>query len=128
MFLLIFLLAGCNTTSDVSVRRLDENKLQVDEIENILESDNSIEKANMIVLDDEIFIAVQMKPWLKLKKSKQEKKILKKLKKVKSVEKITVSNDFKLYWESKKLMKKDVTEKEAKKEIAHLKKLKKEET
>ena len=56
------------------------------------------------------------------------KKILKKIKKVKSVEKITVSNDFKLYWESEKLMKKDVTKKEAKKEIAHLKKLKKEET
>lgn len=122
------LLVGCGSKQEVNVKVLENDTIALDEIKKIVKEDETIQKANVIAVNEELLVAVQMKPWLKYKKAKQEKALKKKMEKLMDKKHLTVSNDFKLFWESGRLIKKDLTEKELLKKIKWLKKIKLEET
>lgn len=97
------------------------------EIQKLLEEAKEIEEANVVFMQNELFVAMQLKPFDKWKKQKYEKDWKKKLEKKFPDETVHVSTDFKLFWESTKLMDEKNHEKVLEK-IQKLKKLAKEET
>ena len=96
-------------------------------VEATLKQEKDIEHANIIFIEDKILVAMQVKPWLRYKKKKIEKKVEEDLKKEFPNEDLIVSTDFKLHWESTKLIDQNDKEK-LKDEVDQLKKLSKEET
>lgn len=123
----IFLLAGCGDREKIMMYPGNNDEDQQKKIEQLIEEDAAIEEANVLLLEKELFVALQLKPLKKWNKQKIEKKWKKKLEQQFSNREVLVSTDFKLFWESTKLM----DEKDQQKvlqELKELKKLAKEET
>jgi len=124
--LLFMFLTGCNDDQ----KTLEVNDIGGEESEKvkiIMENEEEIYSGRAIFVEDQLLVAVQAKPWLDYKKTKIEKNLKKKLEESFPEYDITVSSDYKLYWEAQKLLKEDDGEK-LKKKVEKLKKLKKEET
>lgn len=124
---LLLLLAGCNDREKVVTYSMTDNVQNQQEVENLLEEDSAIEQANLLVIEDELFVAMQLKPLEKWNREKIEKDWKKKLEQQFSDSTVNVSADFKMFWESTKLMQ-EKDQKKILKELHHLKKLAKEET
>ena len=124
IFLSVFLL-GCNDEKTLEVN--NANGEEVKEVAAIIKNEDEINSGRAIFVEDQLLVAVQAKPWLDYKKTKIEKNLKKKLEESFPEYDITVSSDFKLYWEAQKLIKEEDSEK-VKKKFKKLKKLKKEET
>lgn len=120
-------LVGCNEEAKVERKQISNSGDELAKIEQLLIKEKAIDKATIIAIEDEFMVAIQLKPWLKYKKSSVESDLKKKLEKIVPKEKIAVSSDFKMYHESKKLIKKEDTKK-AKKDLEKMKKLMEEET
>ncbi|MGN7477109.1 YhcN/YlaJ family sporulation lipoprotein [Solibacillus silvestris] len=124
---LLLLLAGCNEREKVSTYSMTDNEQHQHEVEQLFEKDPEVEQANIVVIENELFVAMQLKPMKKWNRKKIEERWQKKLEKQFSDSTVNVSADFKMFWESSKLM----DEKDQHKmlqELQHLKKLSKEET
>lgn len=123
----VLLLVGCGEREKISVYQSvnDENNKQ--EIQRLLEEANEIDEANVIFLKDELVVAMQVKPWEKWRRKKVEDRWEKKLEEEFANLKVTVSSDFKLFWETSKIMK-ESDQQTVHDEIQSLKKLAKEET
>lgn len=120
-------LVGCNEEAKVEQKQVSHSGNELAEIEQLLIKEKAIDKAAVIAVEDEFMVAIQLKPWLNYKKRSLESDLKKKLEKIVPKKKLAVSTDFKLYHESKKLLKqKDA--KEAKKDLEKMKKLMEEET
>lgn len=79
LFLLV-LMAGCSEQEQVETyTNTNDDKLQ-SEIAQLFKDDDQIEHANILLVDNEIFVALQLKPFAKWKKQKIEEKWQKKLK------------------------------------------------
>ena len=124
---LLLLIAGCNDREKVETYALTDNAENQQEVEKLLKEDDAIEQANLLVFDDELFVAMQLKPFKKWNREKIEKDLKKKLEDKFSDSKVNVSADFKMFWESTKLMEEN-DQKKMLKELHELKKLAKEET
>lgn len=121
-------LAGCGDTEEkLSTFYATYDDEKASKIEAILEQEKDIEHANIIFIEDKILVAMQVKPWLRYKKKKIEKRVEEDLKKEFPSSDLIVSTDFKLHWESQKLIDKNDKEK-LNDEVDKLKKLSKEET
>ena len=121
-------LVGCGDTKEkLSTFYATYDDEKSNKIEAILEQEKDIEHANVIFIEDKILVAMQVKPWLRYKKKKIEKKVEEDLKKEFPTSDLIVSSDFKLHWESTKLIDKNDKEK-LNDEVDQLKKLSKEET
>lgn len=121
----MLLLAACTQNEKFAV--YDEQSDKTKEIKQQLEKTKEVDKANIVVTDDDILIAIQVKPWISFKERKVDKKIQDQLKKDMPQYDILVSSDFKLYWETSKL----IGEKDRQivnQKVKDLKKLAKEET
>lgn len=121
----VLLLAACTENEKITV--YDEQSEKTKEIKHLLENSKEVDKANIVVIDDEILVAIQVKPWLSFKEQKTEKEIQEQLKKEMPHYDILVSSDFKLYWETSKI----IEEKDyqtVNQKVKDLKKLAKEET
>lgn len=126
LFLLV-LMAGCSEQEQVETyTNTNDDKLQ-SEIAQLFKDDDQIEHANILLVDNEIFVALQLKPFAKWKKQKIEEKWQKKIEKQFKEKAVLVSTDFKLYWESSKLLE-EKSQQKVQKKLEHLKKLAKEET
>jgi len=110
------LLMGCNDEKTLEVNNLGGE--EAEEVKAIMENEESIYSGRAIFVEDQLMVAVQAKPWLDYKK---------KLKESFPEYDITVSSDYKLYWEAQKLLDEEDSEK-VKEKVEKLKKLKKEET
>jgi major membrane immunogen (membrane-anchored lipoprotein) len=123
------LLAGCGNTDEKKLMTFyatyDGEKEK--KIEEMLDKQKDIEHANVILIDDKLLVAMQVKPWKKYKKKSIEKKVEDELKKDYPNLQLIVSADFKLHWESKKLIEKNET-KNLSEKLEDLRKLAKEET
>ncbi|MFC5543184.1 MAG: hypothetical protein C0P75_000755 [Bacilli bacterium] len=119
------LLMGCNDEKTLEVNNLGGE--EAEEVKAIMENEESIYSGRAIFVEDQLMVAVQAKPWLDYKKTKIEKNLKKKLKESFPEYDITVSSDYKLYWEAQKLLDEEDSEK-VKEKVEKLKKLKKEET
>lgn len=124
---LILLLAGCNDREKVLTYAMTDNVQNQQEVEKLLEADSAIEQANILVIEDELFVAMQLKPMEKWNRQKIEQDWQKKLEKQFSDSTVNVSADFKMFWESTKLME-EKDQQKMMKELSQLKKLAKEET
>lgn len=121
-------LAGCgNTGEKLSTFYATYDDEKASKIEDVLQQEKDIEHANIIFIEDKILVAMQVKPWLRYKKQKIEKKVEEDLKRKFPDADLIVSTDFKLHWESEKLIEENDKEKLSD-EIDQLKKLAKEET
>ncbi|AWE06464.1 hypothetical protein DCE79_03270 [Lysinibacillus sp. 2017] len=123
----VLLLVGCNDQEKVVMYPETNDEQMSKEIQKLLEEAKEIEEANVVFMQNELFVAMQLKPFDKWKKQKYEKDWKKKLEKKFPDETVHVSTDFKLFWESTKLMDEKNHEKVLEK-IQKLKKLAKEET
>ena len=123
---MILLLTACGAEQKVSTYTAASDPEKQQEIQKMLEGAKEIESANIIILNDEVLVAMQVKPWKGWVKEKIEKKWQKKIEKAYPNLQVDVSTDFKLHWESLKLLEEQDSQKVAKK-MKKLKKLAKEE-
>lgn len=120
------ILVGCNQ-EERTIEVNEMNETDANEVKQIMENYEEIYGGRAIIVDDQLLVAVQSKPWLDYKKTKIEKNLKKKLEEILPEYDITVSSDYKLYWEAQKLLDEEDSEK-VKEKVEKLKKLKKEET
>lgn len=118
-------LVGCNDEKTIEVNEMNET--DASEVKGIIENYKDIYGGRAIFVDDQLLVAVQSKPWLDYRKTKLEKKLKNELEERFPNYDVTVSADFKLYFEAEKLLDEEDEEKVAKK-VEKLKKLKEEET
>jgi hypothetical protein len=123
----ILLLAGCGEREKVMMYPNEGDEQQAKKIQQILEDADEVDQANVLFLQNELFVSLQLKPFDKWNKRKHEEKWKKKLEKNFPNETVHVSTDFKLFWESTKLME-EKDQQKVMDELQELKKLAKEET
>ena len=123
----ILLLAGCGEREKVMMYPNEGDEQKAKEIQQLIEKADEVDQANVLLLQNELFVSLQLKPFDKWKKQKHEKKWKEKLEKRFPNETVHVSTDYKLFWESKKLMEEKNQQKVLDK-LHKLKKLAKEET
>ena len=124
---LLFFLTACGDEVVIQTNELQKNTEIQQEIERKLKEDDAITRANIISVNDEWLISYQMKPLDKWDKRKHLNALKKSIEKIDSSQNSSISNDYKLFIESKKLL--DVRdEKKVKKKLKELKKLMEEET
>ena len=124
---LVLILTGCGDREKVMTYSKTDNTQHQHEVEKLFEKDSEIEQVNIVVIENELFVAMQLKPLKKWNRQKIEDRWKKKLEKQFSGSTVNVSADFKMFWESTKLME-EKKKKKMLKELQHLKKLAKEET
>lgn len=125
LFLSIFLF-GCNE-EEKTIEVNNASGEEVEEVTTVIENKDEIYSGRAIFVEDQLLVAVQAKPWLDYKKTKIEKDLKEQLNERFPNYEITVSADYKLYWEAQKLLTEEDTEK-VKEKVEKLKKLSKEET
>ncbi len=104
------LLVGCSSPDEkITTFYATYDGEKEKQIEKTLEKQKDIEHANVIFIDDQLLVAMQVKPWKKYKKKSIEKKVEEELKKEYPNLQLIVSADFKLHWESAKLIEKNET-------------------
>lgn len=124
---LLLLIAGCSEEGQVETyKNTNDDKLQ-SEVAQLFKDDDQIEQANILLVENEIFVALQLKPFTKWKKQEIEEKWQKKIEKQFKEKAVLVSTDFKLYWESSKLLE-EKSQQKVQQKLEDLKKLAKEET
>ncbi|MBD8035647.1 YhcN/YlaJ family sporulation lipoprotein [Solibacillus sp. A46] len=124
---LVLILTGCGDREKVMTYSKTDNTQHQHEVEKLFEKDSDIEQVNIVVIENEIFVAMQLKPLKKWNRQKIEDRWQKKLEKQYEGSTVNVSADFKMFWESSKLME-EKNQKKMMEELKHLKKLAKEET
>lgn len=124
---LVLILTGCGDREKVMTYSKTDNTQHQQEVEKLFEKDSDIEQVNIVVIENEIFVAMQLKPLKKWNRQKIEDRWQKKLEKQYEGTTVNVSADFKMFWESSKLME-EKNQKKMMEELQHLKKLAKEET
>lgn len=129
LFSLIFatlFITGCSGEKKVQINN-DMNDEQNEMVNQVIEDTNEVHSAIAVFAEDQLLVAVQAKPWLDYKKRKIEKELKKELEKKFPNLKVAVSADYKLYWESQKLLDEE-DDKKVTKQVEKLKKLAREET
>lgn len=124
---LILILTGCGDREKVVTYSKTDKTQHQHEVEKLFEKDSEIEQVNIVVIENELFVAMQLKPLKKWNRQKIEDRWQKKLEKQFAGSTVNVSADFKMFWESTKLME-EKDQKKMLEELQHLKKLSKEET
>lgn len=80
-----------------------------------------------IFVEDELLVAIQVKPWLGFKERKVEKRLQKEIEEKYPDLNVVVSTDYKMHWETQKLLEEE-DQKKVSEKVDKLKKLAKEET
>ncbi len=125
--LLLLLLAGCNERDQVETyTNTNDTQLQ-NEVAQLFKQEDNIERVNILLVENELFVAMQLKPFSKWNKQKIEKKWQQKIEQQFEQQTVLVSTDFKLYWETSKLLE-EKSQQKVQQKLQHLKKLSKEET
>ena len=124
---LLFFLTACGNEVVIQSNEQQNNETIQQKIEKKIKEDDSITKANIISVNDEWLISYEMKPLEKWRKQKHLKSLKKSIEEIDPSQNYTISNDYKLFIESEKLLKKQ-DDKKIKKRMKELKKLMEEET
>ena len=124
---LLFFLTACGDEVVIQSNEQQDNATIQQKIEQKIKEDEAITRANIISVNDEWLISYEMKPLEKWRKQKHLKALKKSIEEIDSSQKFIISNDYKLFIESEKLLKKQNDE-EIKKRMKELKKLMEEET
>lgn len=127
IFFIPIFLFGCSNEKTIKVLDMSEDEEKRIEVEEMMKNTEEVYNGTAILVDEELLVAIQVKPWLGYKEQKVEKKLQKQLEEQYPNLKILVSSDFKMYWESQKLLE-EKDQQKVNKEVKSLKKLAKEET
>lgn len=126
LFFTALLIAGCSGEKTIEVND-SRNSEQSEMVKEVIRDTNEVHSGAAVLAEDQLLVAVQAKPWLDFKKRKIEKSMQKQLEEKFTDLKVLVSTDYKLYWETKKLLH-ETDEQKVIDEVKKLKKLAKEET
>ena len=126
LFLLFILsiLSGCGDKEKFVVYGFSQNE---EKIEAALKEEEYIDRSTVIQQEDKMLVTVQIKPWDKWKTAKLEKKLQKKFDELYPDTDVTVSADYKLFYEANKIKKEGLSGEEITDRIKDLQKLAKEE-
>lgn len=124
--ILLLLLVGCSGEQTANVRFHTDFLSDQEAIKKIVKDEKKIVNANVIGTEQWVLVTYEVLPQYRIQKSKIETDLTKKLKKEFPEGNFLVSGDFKIYYESKKIL--DEDEKKVKKSIIKLKNLYEEET
>lgn len=128
MLLLIPLfLIGCSNEQTIQVSGIATDDEEKAGIEDVIRSDKDVYMGTAIMVEDELLIAIQVKPWLGFKEQKVEKRLQKEIEEKYPDLNVLVSSDYKMHWETQKLLE-EQDEKKVTDELKKLKELAKEET
>ena len=120
----ISILSGCAEKEKFIVYGSTQNEEQ---LESALKEEEYIDKSTVIQQDDKMLVTVQIKPWNKWSTKKLEKKLQKKFDELYPEKDVTVSADYKIYYEANKVKREGLQDKQITDKIDELKKLAKEE-
>ncbi|MCP1143828.1 YhcN/YlaJ family sporulation lipoprotein [Lysinibacillus endophyticus] len=126
LFCIPFFLFGCSGEQTVEVNNTVNNETDVG-VREVINNSNEVYAGNAIFVDNQLLVAVQAKPWLDYKKKKIEKNLKKQIEEKFPDLEVFVSADYKLFWETQKLLEEE-DEKKISDEVEKLKDLAKEET
>ncbi len=124
---LLFFLTACGDEVVIQSNEQQQNTTTQQEIEKKIKEDDAITRANIVSVNDEWLISYEMKPFEKWGKQKHLKSLKKSIEKIDPSQNFIISNDYKLFIESEKLLE-EKDDKEIKKRMKELKKLMEEET
>lgn len=124
LILSISILSGCTDKEKFIVYGSSQNE---EKLESALKAEDYIEKSTVIQQDDKMLVTVQIKPWDKWNTAKLEKKLQKMFDELYPEKEVTVSADYKIFYEANKVKKEELKDDEITDKIKELIKLAKEE-
>lgn len=127
LFLIPLFLIGCSNEQTIQVSGIAADEEERVGIEDMIRSDEDVYMGTAIMVEDELLIAIQVKPWLGFKEQKVEKRLQKEIEEKYPDLNVLVSSDYKMHWETQKLLE-EQDEKKVTDEVKKLKALAKEET
>ena len=127
LFLIPLFLIGCSNEQTIQVSGIATDDEEKAGIEDVIRSDKDVYMGTAIMVEDELLIAIQVKPWLGFKEQKVEKRLQKEIEEKYPDLNVLVSSDYKMHWETQKLLE-EQDEKKVTDELKKLKELAKEET
>ncbi|HWK22459.1 MAG TPA: YhcN/YlaJ family sporulation lipoprotein [Ureibacillus sp.] len=127
LFLIPLFLIGCSNEQTIEVSGIAADEGTKVEIEDMIRNTEEVQTGTAILVDDELLVAIQVNPLLGYKEQKIEKRLQKEIEEKYPDLDVLVSSDFKMHWETQKLLKED-DEKKVTDEMKKLKSLAKEET
>lgn len=127
LFLIPFFLIGCSNEQTIQILNEsgDEEKRAV--VEEMIKNTEEVYTGTAIFVEDELLVAIQVKPWLGFKERKVEKRLQKEIEEKYPDLNVVVSTDYKMHWETQKLLEEE-DQKKVSEKVDKLKKLAKEET
>ncbi|MCM3386551.1 hypothetical protein LG296_05245 [Ureibacillus chungkukjangi] len=120
-------LIGCSSEQTIQVSGITTDEEKRAEIESLIRDKKDVYTGTAIMVQDEVLIAIQVNPWLGFKEQKVEKELQKEIEEKYPDMNVLVSSDFKMHWETQKLLEEE-DEKKVTDEVKKLKDLAKEET
>ena len=127
ILLIPLFLIGCSNEPTIQVSGIAADEAKRSEIENLIRDTEDVYTGTAIMVEDDLLVAIQVNPWLGFKEQKVEKRLQKEIEETYPDMNVLVSSDFKMHWETQKLLEED-DEKKATDEVKKLKDLAKEET
>lgn len=127
LFLSPLFLIGCSNEQTIQVSGISTDEGKRVEIEDMIRESQEVYSGTAIMVDNELLVAIQVKPWLGFKEQKVEKKLQKVIEEKYPDLNVLVSSDYKMHWETQKLLEEE-DNKKVTEEVKKLKDLAKEET
>ncbi len=127
LLLLPLFLIGCSNEKTIQVSGIATDEEEKAGIEEMMQDTEDLYAGTAIMVEDDLLIAIQVKPWLGFKEQKVEKKLQKDIEEKYPDLNVLVSSDYKMHWETQKLIE-EQDEKKVTDELKKLKELAKEET
>lgn len=127
MIMFCIVLVGCSEKIDkFTVVNPYSSDSELTKLKNELQQEKHVERAIAIFAGEQLLVSVQLNPWRKWQRESIESKLQKKYAKQYSQYDVLVSTDYKIYFESSKLV--NAEGKKLNKEVKQLKELAREET
>ena len=120
-------LIGCSSEQTIQVSGIATDEEKRAGIESLIREKKDVYTGTAIMADDEVLIAIQVNPWVGFKEQKVEKELQKEIEEKYPDMNVLVSSDFKMHWETQKLLEEE-DEKKVTDKVKKLKDLAKEET
>ncbi|MFP3918307.1 hypothetical protein U5N28_10910 [Lysinibacillus telephonicus] len=127
LFLIPFFLIGCSNEQTIQILNESGDEEKRAEVEEMIKNTEEVYTGTAIFVEDELLVAIQVKPWLGFKERKVEKRLQKEIEEKYPDLNVVVSTDYKMHWETQKLLEEE-DQKKVSEKVDKLKKLAKEET
>ena len=127
LFLIPFFLIGCSNEQTIQILNESGDEEKRAEVEEMIKNTEEVYTGTAIFVEDELLVAIQVKPWLGFKERKVEKRLQKEIEEKYPDLNVVVSTDYKMHWESQKLLEEE-DQKKISEKVDKLKSLAKEET